>query len=1481
MTASNLFNLLPVSDGLLTISGDSAPGPVLADQLARCTNGRPVVIREAVRTTNDDGSVVVRGRTDFLGVPDVTVTATAAQGSASGAVVTIRFNLIEGQSGPNSWRFSRSFTDLPNFFARQRVTKSPEEAAMLPNLLDTLVLSDAAYVIATGEGGVDTVTSAPLLPGLNFVGLCAPAGLLGLLGSLLTGGGPVPLYGPIQIPMPAELSLPIPSVPVPRFPWQMPAPVPGINLVADLGVDQRLGDALRFHTVGLRIYTPTSKDWAEDNPSYRTRFAATAKLDLPSAGMTLDLLAAGIDDPNNLLLWGRFEGVSLGRLAQLIDVAGAGDLAASLPDDVQKGLDTVGQLSLQAISLELGPGFFVQSASVTIGIPDLNTTVVPGFTVESLSATFDVGDPFGPARSLSVVLGGGAQFASAPFGMYVRLPEVEATARLRDDVQLPLSGAFSSVGLPAPPDLRVEQMQLSADKLGNLYFAAAAAQSPPWTLDLGPTPLTVSDVTVIARRPANAAAGGSFSGVIALGDELRMEVAYDTPGNFVMRSELPDVRLRQLVGKLTNQAVPLPGDFDLTFKDSVALIQKSGQDLVFQLATTMEDLGTVAFEVRRTGSGQNAWGFAAGIDMTGLRLSSLPGLGALSAFESVFKLDELLLVVASFDDPAFMFPGLTAFNSPTIRAGNLALPAQAGGVVRGFNAYARWTLDTASREQELLRKFLGLNPSLGITLQVGVNPAQDSRLYVSYDTTIQGHPFSCKFGGQIKDGQVGLFLTGTLQTEIQRQLVRFDVMMLLVANGAFFSGTMLGTITFEGIKLSNLALVIGVSWEAIPSLGIAATLTAGKFQSSLAIFFDSTDPSRSLLAGSVSDLSLKDVLDTFAGRVPLSEVDAVLAQVALVGTSEFTLGAEVSAALDNLQIEAISAAFAKAGVTIPSVISQVLLNVSKPGEKWFLTDMSRMLHYGLVKTPGGVRVTVSPQLYCAPQATFVGALRFDQGIFLNAGLKIMSFDAMAKILVKPSIGISVDGRASRVVIGHEALFCVESNDGKQGPLLSAATFKQPALQDPSLKNPHFLLDGSLTLLGLKRSVYVSLNSKGFMFEIKGVLKPGPNFELPGDFGYDLNGRFNGPKDLGAGGSLNAAVGTIDLGKLGKVKVDSGVTGALDVGVKDKDMWAKFAGGFQLAGETVTLPKVDLDVRTASLLQLPKRLVGLVTDALNGLFKDAAKWAKLVRDGIITGVSDVGEVLRSVYNKTSDQAAQLLRGAGYAAGQVGAALKTGYGSSAQQAAQALKAAGFAAEEVSFALRKSYNATAQQAAQWLKEVGYNVNQVGAALKSAYFTSAQEAARLLKGAGYTANEVGGALKSAYGSSVKEAAQLLKGAGYTVNQVGGALKSAYGSSVKEAAQLLKGAGYTVNQVGGALNSAYGATAKTAAAALKGAGYGVDETGRFVKDSYQLGAKELKSVLNDAGYASGQIKSLFNSLGGKFKDVFEDVGDKLDPRNW
>lgn len=1365
MRALDASSFLPLDGTTVTLDAQSAAGDVLGDQLARLTGGHPLVIQNATRHVGD-GIVTVTGNASLLQMANLAVTATA-EASPEGAVVTARFTLIAGKPGPHPWRFSNSFPNLPPLDLGPDLTKAAS-AAGLPHLLDLLVLSDAAFVLTTETRGKDPVTGAPLRAGLNFVSRCAYSGLLGLLGGVISADGSMVLYGPILVPKAGEVTLPPAPAPIPKQPWQLDTLIPGIHLFADLGVDASLGSALRVHDLGLRIYCPTSQDWASANPSYAQRYAAAAKLEVPSAGLSLDLTAHGLASPRSLMLTGQFQGVRLGKLEQLVDLAGGDDLAQQLPDDVRQGLGALSALSLEAITVGLGLGLRVESVGISIGMSDLGTKVLPGLELERLFAHFDITQPFGPARSLAVTLGGSAALFDVPFDATLELPTVSAMARLTDDVTLPLARLTEHLGLPAVPDLTVEELQVSLSKAGDFSIAAAMAQAPGWTLDLGPVPVTLSDVRLVAARAPGGTSSGSFSGSLALSDELRLDCTWQTPGEFTARAELPDVRLMELVRELSNTDVSLPGGFDLELTDGSVLIQQSSTSFLFRYATTMEHLGTLAFEARRLGA-QGRWGFAAGLDLSVPRLSALPGLEGLKPFEDLFRMDQLMVVLSSFDDPGFQLPSLAAFNSPVLRTGDLKLPAQAGGVIAGFNAYARWTIDTSSREQALLRKLLGLNPSLGITLQVGQNPTRDSRLYVSYDTRIQGHPFRCQVGGQMKDGQVGLFLTGALEVPIQGRPVRFDVTTLFVANGAFLSGSMLGSVEFAGITLSNVALVVGMSWEAIPSLGLAATLAVDRFQSSLAVLFDSTDPTRSMLAGAVSDLSLKDVVDTLAGKVLPSEVDAVLPQVELVGTQDFTVGAELATALDNLQVDAVAAAFAAHGITLPATASQVLLVASKPGERWFITDLTRVMHYQLEKVASGIRVTLSPQFYFAPNNTAIGALRFEQGMFLNAGLKVLGLDAMAKVLVKPTQGIVVDGRMDRIVIGTEKLFCLESTDGKGGPRVSMATFQQPEVADAAMKGPHCLIDASLTLLGITRSVYVSISTRGFAFDLKGVLTPGST--------YELRGQFSGLTNLSAGGSLNIGVGTVDLGPLGKVTIGTGAQGKLDAGVTGPKMWARFSGDFEFAGSRTRLPNVDLDVKTASLLELPKQVYALVEAALRDLLKDAGRWAKLVRDGVIQGVTDVAGVLKNTFRQGAAEAAKVMRKVGYTANEVGNGLKN-----------------------------AYNVTAEETARVLRDVGYAANEVGGALKSAYGTTADQAAKLLKGAGYAATDVGNALKSAWGATSNQVGAALKGAGYAVDDVSRALKDVYKLGPEALKKVLDGAGYTTDQIKGAFKSIGGA---------------------------------------------------------------------------
>jgi hypothetical protein len=1376
-------SILPLSGGTLTLAADSASGLVMGDVLSRTTGGAPITVRGATRAVSDD-VVTVTGRADFLAVVDTAVTVIARAMTDGQVALVARFTLIEEAPGGVPWTFSRSFPDLPPFATGQRIDKSKNRSsAPLPNTLDTLVLSDAAFVICTADRATDPVTGAPLEPGLNFVSRLAPAGLLALFETAVSGASSLTLYGRIVIPTPTDAT-PRPRDSV-RFPWQVPDQPPGILLRADLPLDLELGPALRLRDACLRIYCATSKAWADANPAYAPCLAASADLEIPSAEVTVQLTAPG-PSPGRVSLIGVFEGVTIGRLERLADLAGGRDLATFLPDDVRALASELDGLGLEAVSIDLGSGGRLLSVGAAVGLPALHTSVLPGFTVDGLVANFGVADPFGPKRAVSVLLEGRTRFAGAALDVALQLPDVFATARTTGTIRVPISALAKAAGLAAPdmPDLPIDRLQMQIAGDGSFGVDAEIADDPAWTIDLGPSDLTISDVACSVFHLADPPVAGHVSGSIAFGTLFTLGVRYVAPGQLTLAATLPEVRLLELVGALTNQDVPIPSGFDLTLTDSAVLIQKgTANDFVFQLATTLQDVGTLAFEARRAGG--ESWGFAAGIDIAGARFSHLPGLGALEPFETFFQLDQLALVAASFDDPSFRFPGLAAFESPALASATFAMPA--GGVVAGFTISAQWTLDT-SRAQRLLQRLLGLAARLDITLQVGKEPSQDSRLFVSYTTAIAHMPFSCEFGGELQGSQIALFLTGTLATRIQGRPVDFQVEMQLVANGAFFSGSMIGAITFEGFTVSNVALVIGCDWEGLPSLGVACSLTVAEFDSALAIFFDANDPSRSMLAGAVSDLTLKDVVGTLArSRLP-SELSTILSQVALLHTTSFSIDGAVADDLDNLRLDRLAAAFRANGVTLSTSATDVLVVVGEKGKTWFVTNMlDEMMHYQLTKSGPAIEVMLNPQFYLIPQAVALGALKFEQGFFITARLRVLVLDAQAKVLVRPTRGILVDGEMSPIVVWKEQLFSVTSADGRGGARISVATFTRPEVADPVLRGPHFVIDGRISLLSLSRHAFVMVSEKGFRFDIGGDVTPGLN--------VDLRGQFTSLDDFSAGGAMTIGVGNVNLGPFGHADIATGVHASLDSAYDGKTVTARVAGGFAFAGQRFTIPTFDLDL-DHGLPGLPRRIEYEVIAALRQYVADPGRWAEMVGRGALTGVADMASTLKSTFRLSAEEAARLMRLARQAADTVASGLKTAYRAGAEPCALAMRGAGYASSDVASGLKAAFHTPAGQTTTILKGAGFTAGQVATALKSAYGANADEAAALLRGAGYRAGDAAGALRSAFNVSADGAAHVLRHAGYSATDTGNALESVYRSSTDAARKALEGAGYASDEV-------------------------------------------------------------------------------------
>jgi hypothetical protein len=1405
-----LRSALMSGGGTVTISSDSLTSN-LGTLLATVYGGQPIVIGSVSLGPGDgeNSTVVLTGTASLLRVANAPVELRAWVDASGNAQLLLRYRLRGSNPTVTDWRFSQSFPDLPKAINGSLPDEAP---ATCP--LDELDLYDSAFVVSSSARR-DPVTGVDLELGLNFVSQLRPTGTLAIIESVLTGSPTMTLYGTIRLPRATDIT---PALGASELAWNAVS-VPGIRLRADLGASAQVG-GLSLSSVNLRLYFPTEQAWLAKNSTYQPLLGFSGTLRIPSANLSVDVTMFRASGSGPLIVASMLSGVSLGSLSVLSDLAGTDKLLEQLPSQLQTVTDVLANLRLTEVALSIVPGSTgipatIDWVSLTVALPNPTWRVFDGFEVSNLACSFEVVNPFA-SPSVNVTVTGTMQIlgvavavrasSSNGFVLLVSLPSAQ-TVPLRKLVET------YAPQLPLPTDLTIDTLGVAIAPATSYRFnlgLAPAAQ--PWTLDVGFQKLTISNVLLCFEYPKGGPLSGFYAGTISFGNTASLDIHYAIPGNLVIQGMFAEVSLQTLLSTLSNSSLSLPDGFDLTLKNSSVIIQQSGSELVFQLGTRLDSFGALAFQAARTGS---SWGFATGLSLSS-KASLLPGLGALSIFEDMFHLSKLLLVVSTFSDPSFAFLDAASFQDPALNPYSFALPT-GGGLVSGLNLYGEWQIDTQDARQSLLKNLLGLNATLSCVLQFGQNPAQQARLQVGYSTNILGHPLVCTFGAELANGQPQLFLSGRMDFSIQGTAQQFSVRMSFVPSGAQLSATMQSgqPISCGPFQLANLALQVGVNWAGIPSLGIAATIATQAFTSSVALFFDSTNPARSMIAGSVSNLTLRSVLSVLTGNLLPSSVDSILDQIALSGTQEFDLPLSLVGPLTEADLGAISQAFAAAGVTIPSSRQQVLLIESPYRDKWFLTNLAdRARQYQIERRATKLVGSVQAQFYFAPERTTIGALPpFEQGFFLTAKLSVFGFSAQGTVDISANSGIYVSARMDRVVIGSERLFSISSVDGTSGPQLSMATFSRPSDPVPEFRSPHVYVNGQVGLLGLQKHVYVRLSREmGFELDLGGDLAPGVRFEL--------RAQFQSPTNVSANGTYSASVGTISLGRLGSVALNTGVFGTLSLGFFGDVATVMLVAGFQFAGQSFAIPPFTLDVQTQDLRSLAELLADKAKAALTDLMSDAARWVKYVFDQLISGVTSVGGVLKDIYGKTAEQAAALMKGAGYAASEVGNALKNAYSVTAEQAVTILKGAGYAASEVGNALKNAYSVTVEQAVTILKGAGYAASEVGSVLKDLYGQTADQVVDILRNAGYGVAAIGSFIQSAYSKTADEVVGMLQQVGVFGTDIVDWLSSTTSLQPSDLAATLKRAGYGVHEISDALQSGVSAVEGAIGTALRQAGF-------------------------------------------------------------
>ncbi|MDD7805451.1 MAG: hypothetical protein PUP46_07810 [Endozoicomonas sp. (ex Botrylloides leachii)] len=1484
----------------------------LSDFFSLCYQGYSLNLSQLnlIRIDEEQQQIEIAGIASYLNMPNISATLYCWLDNKQQVQLTIIYPLLGENPNANKWSFSKSFPDLPQtpdetqplLFDRE----SGESWQKHRIFLDDIAFFNAAFIVSSCNG-MTPDRQYPLKKGINFIASVYPEGPLAIAKHAFNINGALSVLGHIRLPMKGETTTKLRTQFMNTggnylFPWHVQNHIeyglPGILLTVAVGIHDNFGEnILRFSGDSLLIYTPISDDWVipSTNPAFRPIQAFSGSLSLPGANINTAITLPFEPGINQWFGIAYCQGISIKNLSEMAMLSGSHDgFSSHIPKQLQALSKEFGRLELSGFSLLVDfsnlKAITVKRITVEVGIPELNWEIWPSkFELSNISCTFTLDNPFPldnktVKRSINSKLQAQMNIGDVPCSV---------TADSRDGftfyAQMNAGNTISLSSLLkkyAPSIPVLGQMTVSTLRLGislnNSYsLAIAMNEDDSFSIPIGSTTLDVNNVSMFVAYDKTQGITGSVNGMANYQD-YKLSLTYESPGDVLIYSHIPKTSLRELLRQFTANELIIPKSFDLNLEENTIQIQKTSNGYNFILITEINGYGAFALQV---GQQNGQLGAAFGLVMTEPKLSKLPGMSALKIIDDTVTLTELTLLASSFNSPSFSFPEMAALGNPSFSATSIPLPASKG-IVAGFNAHASWQLDTHRKEIKLLKNILGLNPVIQVTLQIAKSPSDATRLFTCFNTKIMGHyPLSAQFGFIVENKIASLFLMGQLNISIHRQSVLFNIAMSVLPTGIYFAGSAAGTIQFNTIKLSNMGLALGFNWGGIPSFGISAQIDSKKFSSSIAIIADSTDPSKSVLAGSISQISLADITNEFAKVAKLpKEVNKTFRSVKLRAIRNFSIDEKSMTALDNKDCAAVSTAFSAAGVSISASDETLLIVVNKKGRIWSLTDMAEgMRHYTVRLKNKRLEVFVNPQIYIAPTGAKMGTLTFTQGYFLSGCLQILGQHWSTQVEVSEHKGIAATSYMDKPLqLVNKHFFYFSSYDKKRGPLISLSSFKQPTHEIHALRNPHFALSGRLCLLGEESATLANITTKGIDIIVESYtqLKVKQSFLIANyKLNWQLSGSLSSPTDMFLNGNINFSInGKLILAKLlavktdlGKIKINILVKTDTEIGYQNHNAYVELDAAFTFSGNKFHFALKE-GADSAQLKKLANHILNEIKEVVKDLYNTAEEWINALDQGVIEigkTSGTIGKALKSGYKQTAKETTQLLHKTGRTAEKIGNELKHGFNLDAQQSVKLLSDLDINPNEIGNVTRKTYKQTAHQAAKLLKNAGHNADNVTQMLKNTYGSSNTAIAKTLKVMGHNAQTVAKALKKINKASPASIAKALKSADMSSHDIGKALKS-IGQPDQAVVKLLKGAGFSVKDISKVLKSTLQINSDTAAKLLKGAGINSNDIVKMLKasDLWKKSHKDIAKIMKKAGFGSKTVKSAMKSAGIAVKEI-------------
>ncbi|MCC3158256.1 hypothetical protein LJ737_13490 [Hymenobacter sp. 15J16-1T3B] len=1145
------------------------------------------------------------------------------------------------------------------------------------------------YAFASVDCVDTTLENGSFVKGQNFYGRVVPASLSPTLGNLMrvlgqfvntTAVGPLTLFEGVPT---MRLTL--------GFQKTLESYIPLLQNHVEIQLVCRLDEV--YNEVGLLLGT-------------RFDFGLNKGLELYTL---LTPAPQGI-----LSLTGRFTGIALPSPTDFAQefqrLIGANDLYESLPDTYQ-----------QSSNLEL------KTLSVGIGISSLQPVLValeigmpkdaPGWdlgdlaTVHGVTVTARVQNPFdSTSRLIALAVGGQLELptAGAPIDMNVRaaatfaaqrpaMYQVQAGLAPNTPLTLPV-GELVNKYLPTAvnlPDITLNQLGVDfrfQQPKNHYAFYAGLDPAHPLVFEFGGQ--SVFEVLYANLHiendsgPDGGAGGGLIGGMKLFG--IQTDFQYQTPGNFKVTALIPEfeVSVKQIAEGLLPASWELPDWLPVIDFPQTSLYverQGSGSAANYTFAVLAQpSFGNIVLEVAKQSNSAD-WAFAAGLQLHAPKIAAFESLSMLSGMDTMFRVNDLVFVFTSADmQQHFQFPATNSFRGGAGQT-SIKVPAWAGPVKAGFYFYGSMSLDIEQRPNlALVPQLLGLSVELDfdLTVFIGLDPTKNAFAQariagnINKTTTLAG-----VIGARMEAGEPQFYLEGLISTLVtdgngstteltsctaanKNDCLTAGVGFVLTPNAAFLSASMLGSITFGPVTLSNMVVVVGIDFEGIPSLGFAAQIDLSAYgttyDSSIAFFFDSGDPAKSLFAGSISDVTLKQIADTVVGVITEGEdkppvwLDELLAEVGVSGTDTFYLPATAAAALNAKDFKGINDAFNAATKSTKydfSLLSSLLVvgetALHEPGV-WFITDFPSsnvITHYELhTEHDGRIRVALEPQFYyCMPPgggSVVLGppssGLTFNAGVLLAGQLDFFMVHLAVKLEIVPNKGFAAEARlVDPIVLIPNYLELTGNEDRSRGPYFSMSTYPvqvtDPKTHQTETKPAHFYLDGRAVLLGLEVATTIDVSSAGLLLDF--LMQTGDE-QLGANLAVKTTLNSNTGFDFAIRGGVHINDPDFELFnvKLGTLPLTVNVDVDLAFGANTKGAYLRLQETkFEFGDVKFTIPGVDLNVTVQQLKDIP----GIIYDAVKNLIweflQDVEHWLEWVAQGVIKFVGDIAEVLEDVYN----------------------------------------------------------------------------------------------------------------------------------------------------------------------------------------------------------------------------------------------------------